>query len=1220
MNMAASRSPSRRSNNRTLPDAHRSKCVRSLDTDNPEVYQVTRKTRISALLPGLVSLVLLVLMPNPLMGGADVAVPLGVETIDAPLPTDAVLPTYVVPGGGWVLSAEDDLPIMQVWLSRNRYWQQDGHMAVVVRVKPPADVTLADSQLSARVVDEHGKEQLSLALSPLPGKQFAFYPKLPAGWTGKGAIELTWRAGERVIAEDRQPFRVERFKESADRTGRVRLDVRNAAGVWQTGVPMTVGLPFPRGALYDAAHLRLVDEAGNEVPLQARETGRWSKFGPIRWVLCDFTLDLRGEARTVYLIYGPDVTRSEREPIVVQKREGFPSIDLGRLRLDKGLWFDAAGDGRYVKVLDERALSGAYVEHEDGRTYRAPEADRYVIEEHGSEKVVVYREGWYRQEDGERKFCRYEIRYVIHRDSPLVRVFHTWVYTGDDKRDRIAEMGWQLPLADGFEAGGFLSQFGNAGRWLNGSYLLQDEYNAFELADGGQRRAFDDDRSAGVAKALGQGVRLYFGAKDFWQNFPSELGFADGSLWFHNWPRHGKPRPEPLVDVKTATLLRFAHTGRALDLMLPDAYTQTPLDESHNRRQSNETTWLTGKPESVNAQGLARTEEFWLYLTPDSADERNAERLLEALNDETLRPVVDTRWVANSGAFFEIHQQDWENDPDFERRYQTWAYYLMARTESVGLYGMWLYGEHLWDWDHLGALYRQLRKGHGGYGILSWMPYARSGDPIILKRLEASTRHMIDANFCHYASEQVTRVATGNGEIDRRRGGFWSRGPLPWGGPYLRYLDYETQPHQWWDAWYLTGYRRARDFAWMWSEHVKPFVLGRQQYAGNRHSDMALKASVDTYQNTFDPWFIVFSHALAQRHLLWAGKKPGWASPAVLWSTGDREYQRFNGQEDHAAFYVNFVDTFAHGFGIGQLTYAWVMTGDETFLRRIKGMVDTFTEIRSEENSARTDSSSSDYPMALYALEHAGKNVPGIYRPFFQRKREYERDADGRYVFHTPTVAIRKEAGQALPIFLGVIRLQTYQTEDDYHHFQIIGPDGQEVLSGNMSAEIKTIDDQPGREFVIPADAPAGVYRVHYEIRSIHPNSTGGYRELRGARMPMSPTGTPEVIVLDEDRMGPASVGAFDGAPAYFFFVPRGVTRFTVNGVYAKFGPKIRDPDGRVVWQAESGTYSAVIDVPSKHQGRLWRIVGSDFQMDPQIPPYYAIDPDRWFNPETTKP
>ncbi len=567
---------------------------------------------------------------------------LGVEVIEETLPIyDSGRRTIRDP------LPRDEFPPMRVLLSRYRYWAQDGHMDVIVRLDDSQqDAHIPDSALMVRLEDDEGKELAGFEIDPVPGDQFIFYPTLPERFLGKGIIELTWRRDGAVLAEDRQEFLVKVFDEPGGVNKRIPLRLANENGVALKAVPVTAGVPFPRGVLDDAAHLRLVDENGRGIPLQVMETARWSKFGSVRWALCDFTIDLDGGPRELFLEYGPDTRRSEREVIMVEKTDGFPFVDAGRVRIDRGLWFDAERDGRYEQVLEEDGLSGAFVEHEDGRFYGAPLRDEYEVEEIGGEKVVIRREGWYREEIENREFCKYITRYVIHRDSPLIRIFHTWIFTGDGNRDRIANMGWRFSLAQGFEHEAFLTGFGGERDWRKGHYLLQYDYEHFDIVKGADVEEFAGGRAGGAAAARGNGIKLYFGAKDFWQNYPSELEFSDGSLWFHNWPKHNRAAGhtfdkelmtepftgEPAISSSAARYeyedpdrlsrsqwllnvlqLRYAHEGETLDFRLPRRFGEPPIWSE--RISAN---WPEGEPDVVNAQGVSRTEEMWLYMTPES--------------------------------------------------------------------------------------------------------------------------------------------------------------------------------------------------------------------------------------------------------------------------------------------------------------------------------------------------------------------------------------------------------------------------------------------------------------------------------------------------------------------------------------------------------------------------------------------------------------------------
>ena len=105
------------------------------------------------------------------------------------------------------------------------------------------------------------------------------------------------------------------------------------------------------------------------------------------------------------------------------------------------------------------------------------------------------------------------------------------------------------------------------------------------------------------------------------------------------------------------------------------------------------------------------------------------------------------------------------------------------------------------------------------------------------------------------------------------------------------------------------------------------------------------------------------------------------------------------------------------------------------------------------------------------------------------------------------------------------------------------------------------------------------------------------------------------VVLQPGQRMPPASRGAGHFTPGYYFYVPSEVTEFSVEDISAHGTASIRDPDGHPAWEnTAGGTRSVTITVSPEHAGRLWRIRGGTFVMDASIPPYYAIDADRWFD------
>lgn len=85
--------------------------------------------------------------------------------------------------------------------------------------------------------------------------------------------------------------------------GKVALTVAEPSGKDRTQLPVTGGVPLPKGALYRADNARLL-LGSLPLPLQARAESRWED-GSLKWLLLDTQLDLKaGEQAKLTLEYG----------------------------------------------------------------------------------------------------------------------------------------------------------------------------------------------------------------------------------------------------------------------------------------------------------------------------------------------------------------------------------------------------------------------------------------------------------------------------------------------------------------------------------------------------------------------------------------------------------------------------------------------------------------------------------------------------------------------------------------------------------------------------------------------------------------------------------------------------------------------------------------------------------------------------------------------------
>ena len=101
-----------------------------------------------------------------------------------------------------------------------------------------------------------------------------------------------------------------------------------------TGVPVTFGVPFPKGALRSPDQVRVLDAHGIEIPSQITEVTSWLPASDsLQWIWVDFVTD--GSDR-YEIEYGPVVRRKPVESrlriVNSQRPAGGLEVDTGAIR------------------------------------------------------------------------------------------------------------------------------------------------------------------------------------------------------------------------------------------------------------------------------------------------------------------------------------------------------------------------------------------------------------------------------------------------------------------------------------------------------------------------------------------------------------------------------------------------------------------------------------------------------------------------------------------------------------------------------------------------------------------------------------------------------------------------------------------------------------------------------------------------------------------------
>jgi hypothetical protein len=168
--------------------------------------------------------------------------------------------------------------------------------------------------------------------------------------------------------------------------------------------PVTLGVPFPRGAVRACEELILLDAAGVPVPFQGRVLDRWGDES-LRWALIDFQASAAPETGPATYALEPRHGRQApavSEAIVVSTRDDRVSVNAGLVRFTcaRGAAFPLASvDMAGVELLDP-ANSGLMVRDADAKACRV-ETTAVRVEESGPLRVTLVVEGVVRAPSGD---------------------------------------------------------------------------------------------------------------------------------------------------------------------------------------------------------------------------------------------------------------------------------------------------------------------------------------------------------------------------------------------------------------------------------------------------------------------------------------------------------------------------------------------------------------------------------------------------------------------------------------------------------------------------------------------------------------------------------------------------------------------------------------------------------------------------------------------------
>ncbi len=455
------------------------------------------------------------------------------------------------------------------------------------------------------------------------------------------------------------------------------------ANVPRQAEPVTLGVPFPKGMLVNVRTIRLLDDAGRDLPQQVRVAATWPD-GSVRWAILDTQIsacaDQMATARIEVAPQPATVEAQDRlwvrdtgDSIIITTGPARFEISKARLTIVERAWLDLDGDGHLADgemLLCAGEDSGPSVTDLQGRRFcggiSRPEV--VEIEETGPLKGVIRSEGWLASADGSH-FTRALVRLTAYAGKPYLTIAYTLIAADHPDEPKVADMKYEVPpikLERYTEGLSFLryrvshrawdyikdwrisftlpdqidsATFGGVGVFPSPANLVQYSDDSYALHRGLGYAPEDEigrgERAQGWMTVPVGGAALTLAVEDFWQNFPKELCAEAQTVSLGLWPQAVPPLDFPKGFAKTHRLLLLLHRPDAADLPATLAAFNQPLVPAVQPEWAAVSSAFVGNPLITASEGQAACPvgESRLEAQTQSFRDLRAKRRMYGLRD-----------------------------------------------------------------------------------------------------------------------------------------------------------------------------------------------------------------------------------------------------------------------------------------------------------------------------------------------------------------------------------------------------------------------------------------------------------------------------------------------------------------------------------------------------------------------------------------------------------
>ena len=539
-------------------------------------------------------------------------------------------------------------------------------------------------------------------------------------------------------------------------------------------LPIEFGVPFAQGELKDVTQLTLSEG----IPTDAWVTASWPD-GSVKWA--GLSAVVPADAKQVKVQQKP---KSKKQKVtgglVIDDGAGQLVINTGRMKA----YLSKSGNC----LIDSLCLDGKRVGGQASLVASTAEGDfqsvirSMTVERSGMVRAVVKVEGSHRSATG-REWLPFTVRLYFYAGSERIRLAHTFLYDGDEKRDMITSLGvrFKVPMRDEVYNRHIAFATENGGVWSEPVQPL-DGRRDLRIGEKGNRRNLQAEQMAGQrVPAYKEFNKQNQHLLDHWAQWDgyrlSQL--TDNSFSIRKRATDVSPWIGTFTGGRAPGYAFVGDVSGGLGVGLKDFWQSYPSTIQVDKARSDEaelTMWLwSPEAEEMNLchydtiahdliasyedvqkgmsspYGIARTNTLWIL--PSDGYHGKADFSAAAssvMSDARLLPTPEYLYEKRAFGIWSLPKSG-----KVEARLSQYIDFYQKAIEQNKWYGFWNYGDmmHAYDPER-----HEWRYDVGGFAwdntelatpMWLWYNFLRTGRSDIWRMAEAMTRHCSEVDTYH---------------------------------------------------------------------------------------------------------------------------------------------------------------------------------------------------------------------------------------------------------------------------------------------------------------------------------------------------------------------------------------------------------------------------------------------------------------------------------------